>query len=162
MASRRSPVPFIAAGVVGILLIVGIRLLVGGGPDHNNAGGTTTSGAVTGIPTPTARPNCVPVSVAASSEKAALMGRIAVAYGQSGRTVNGACYDVTVRSVASGTAETALANDWDPDVYGAQPDVWTPAASTWIGLLRNDLQTNDKPAEIVPDTSESVTSTPLV
>ncbi len=120
----------------------------------------TTSGSATGIPTPTARPDCVPVSVAASSEKAALMGKIAVSYSQSGRTVDGKCYDITVRSVASGTAETALANDWDPDVYGAQPDVWTPAASTWIGLLRNDLQTNDKPAEIVPDTSESVTSTP--
>src|SRR6478609_1122925 len=163
MASRRSPVPFIAAGVVGILLIVGIRLLVGGGSDDGNAGGgTTPATAGTGIPTPTARPDCVPVSVAASSEKAALLGKIAVSYSQSGRTVNGACYDLTVRSVASGTAETALANDWDPDVYGAQPDVWTPAASTWIGLLRNDLQTNDKPADLVPDTSESVTSTPLV
>ncbi len=166
MAGKRNPVPLIAAAVVGVLLIIVIRVVTSKS-DSNTAStpapGAPTSSAAQGVPTPTARPGCVPVSIAASSEKAALMGKIAQSYSTSGRTTpDGACYDVTVRSVASGTAETALANDWDPDVYGPQPDVWTPAASTWIGLLRNDLTKKDKPIDLVPDTSESVTSTPLV
>ncbi len=41
------------------------------------------------------------------------------------------------------------------------PDVWTPAASTWVTLLRSDLTAKDKP-KIVPAESRSITSTPLV
>ena len=166
MAGRRNPVPLIAAAVVGVLLIIVIRVVTSKSGNNNASTpdpALPTSSAAQGVPTPTARPGCIPVSIAASSEKAALMGKIAQSYSTSGRTTpDGACYDVTVRSVASGTAETALANDWDADVYGPQPDVWTPAASTWIGLLRNDLTKLDKPIDLVPDKSESVTSTPLV
>src|SRR5690349_9879549 len=103
MASRRNPLPFIVAGVVGVVLIIVIRLITAGG-DKNNSSNTTapTGGSTAPATSASARPGCLPVSVAASSEKAALMGKIAVAYSASGRTVNGACYDVTVRSVASG------------------------------------------------------------
>ena len=159
MASRRSPVPFIVAGVVGVLLIIGIRAFSGG--DDEAATTTLSTTGADGTTAPAPRPGCVPVSVAASSEKAALMSQIATEYAASGREVNGVCYDVTVRSVASGTAERALAQGWDEDLYGPRPDVWTPAASTWIGLLRNDLTALDKPQSLVPDTAESVTSTPL-
>ena len=160
MASRRSPVPFIVAGVVGVLLIIGIRAFSGG--DDEAATTTPSTTGADGTTAPAPRPGCVPVSVAASSEKAALMSQIATEYAASGREVKGVCYDVTVRSVASGTAERALAQGWDEDLYGPRPDVWTPAASTWIGLLRNDLTALDKPQSLVPDAAESVTSTPLV
>ena len=89
------------------------------------------------------------------------MGEIANAYRDSGRTVDGKCFDVEVRSVASGTAEANLAAGWDETLNGPPPDVWSPAASTWVSLLRTDLQAKDRP-NIVPATSESVTSTPLV
>jgi Ca-activated chloride channel family protein len=89
------------------------------------------------------------------------MRQIADGYRDSGRSVNGTCYDIAVVSAASGTAEAALAAGWDEAVNGPAPDVWTPAASTWVNLLRSDLTANDRP-NIVPATSSSVTSTPLV
>jgi Ca-activated chloride channel homolog len=108
------------------------------------------------------REGCTTVNIAASSEKAALMGQIANSYRDSGRTVNGECFDVAVTSAASGTAEANLAAGWDDTLNGPSPDVWTPAASTWVSLLQSDLTAKDRP-NIVPATaSESVTSTPLV
>ena len=53
------------------------------------------------------------MNIAASSEKAALMGQIANSYRDSGRTVDGKCFDVAVTSAASGTAEANLAAGWD-------------------------------------------------
>ena len=81
------------------------------------------------------------------------MGEIANAYRESGRTVDGDCFDVEVSSVASGTAEANLAAGWDETLNGPPPDVWTPAASTWVSLLRSDLQAKDRP-NIVPATSD--------
>jgi Ca-activated chloride channel family protein len=69
-----------------------------------------------------------------------------------------------VNTVASGTAETALATDWNTKVNGPEPTGWTPAASTWVGLLKVDLAKGDK-ANIVPDdpaANASIVSTPLV
>ena len=105
--------------------------------------------------------NCIPVTVAASSEKAALMTQLAARYNTAGRAVNGECFKMVVNSVASGTAEAALATGWDPAVNGDSPDVWTPAASTWVSLLRNDLQHNGRP-DITPNEPPSLASTPLV
>ena len=150
----------IVAALVGVALIVGIRWITSGGSDDDSSSSTTATSDAALPP----REGCIPVSVAASSEKAALMGQIAVNYRNSGRTANGACYDVTVRSVASGTGEAALATGWDENEFGPRPDVWTPAASTWVSLLRNDLVTLDRP-DILPASTTpfpSVTSTPLV
>ncbi|HEY5149102.1 MAG TPA: substrate-binding and VWA domain-containing protein, partial [Mycobacterium sp.] len=99
-----------------------------------------------------------------SSEKAALLGQIANSYRDSGRTVNGKCYDVVVNSVASGTGEANLAAGWDATLNGTPPDVWTPAASTWVSLLKTDLTAKDKPnlVSTAPADLLSVTSTPLV
>jgi Ca-activated chloride channel family protein len=98
--------------------------------------------------------------VAASSEKAAVMSQLAARYATAGRTVNGACFEVTVNSVASGTAESDLAAGWDPSADGPAPDAWTPAASTWLSLLRSDL--NGKTDPLPSEAPQSVTSTPLV
>ena len=151
----------IAAAIAGVLLIVGIRWFTSRGTDD----ATTTPGSQTtsssGLPP---RDGCIAVTVAPSSEKAALMGQIAEGYRDSGRTVDGRCFDVTVNSVASGTGEAALAAGWNPSADGTQPDVWTPAASTWVSLLRTDLISKDRP-DILPPASgpiASVTSTPLV
>jgi Ca-activated chloride channel family protein len=154
---RSNKLPIIAAVIAGVLLIVGIRWFTTSEEDAPAAdGGTTTS---SGQLTP--RDGCTTVTVAASSEKAALMGQIAAGYRESGRTVDGQCFDIVVNSVASGTAEANLAAGWDETLNGPAPDVWTPAASTWVSLLRSDLTAKDRP-DIVPATSESVTSTPLV
>ncbi len=154
----RNRVPLIAAALAGVLLIVGIRYFTSrsGQPaaDPVVDQGTTVSTAPT-------RAGCTTVNIGASSEKAALMATIAKTYAASGRTVSGACYDMVVRSLASGTGEANLAVGWNESVNGPAPDVWTPAASTWVTLLRSDLTAKDKP-NILPEESKSVTSTPLV
>jgi len=158
---RSNKVPIIAAIVAGVLLIVGIRYFTTR-DEGTPASGTdvSTSGAPnTAVQPP--RDGCTTVTIAASSEKAALMGEMANSYRESGRTVNDECFDIQVVSAASGTAEANLAAGWDENLNGPPPDVWTPAASTWVSLLRSDLQAKDRP-NIVPATSEGVVSTPLV
>ncbi len=108
------------------------------------------------------RDGCTTVNIAASSEKAALLGEIANSYRDSGRTVDGKCFDIAVTSAASGTAEANLAAGWDETLNGPSPDVWTPAASTWVSLLQSDLTAKDRPTIVPAAASESVTSTPLV
>lgn len=158
-APKSNRTGLIAAVVVGVLLIVGIRVLTNGEGDDASSGSAATSSALP------PRDGCIPVTVAASSEKAALMGQIAAGYRDSGRTPGGKCFDITVNSVASGTGEANLAAGWDASQNGTPPDVWTPASSTWVSLLRTDLIANDKP-NVLPDATStpipSVTSTPLV
>ena len=127
--------PIIAAIIAGVLLIVGIRWFTTRDDDPRAAHRRRHHDAQH-RPLQPPRDGCTTVNVAASSEKAALMGEIANAYRDSGRTVDGACFDIAVTSAASGTAEANLAAGWDETLNGPAPDVWTPAASTWVSLLR--------------------------
>lgn len=151
MASSKGPL--VAAAVVGVVAIAAIRVLTGG--DGGESGTSSGPAAVE------QRPGCTLVTVAASSEKAALLSELAADYQESGREVDGRCYDVSVSAVASGAGEAALARGWDERTDGPEPVVWSPAASTWVGLLRRDLSDNDRP-DLVPDDVVSITSTPLV
>src|SRR6476659_7280543 len=157
-SGKRSRLPLIAAIIAGVLLIVGIRYVTTRGDAPASADPATPATAALPL-----RAGCTTVRIAASSEKAALLGQIANTYRESGRTVNGRCYDITVTSAASGTAESILAAGWDESASGPAPDVWTPAASTWVSRLKSDLSANDR-ANIVGDmpTFASVASTPLV
>ena len=107
-SGKRSRLPLIAAIVAGVLLIVGIRYVT-----TRDDAPAAADAAAPGTAAPPPRDGCTTVHVAASSEKAALMGQIANSYRESGRTVNGKCYDITVTSAASGTAEANLAAGWD-------------------------------------------------
>jgi len=107
------------------------------------------------------RPGCATVVVTASVEKADLMGEVAKRYNASDRHVNGSCYGITVSAMASGLAESRLAeSSWDP-AWGPAPDAWSPAASTWLQLLREDRSSHDRP-DILSAQAESVVSTPIV
>jgi len=107
------------------------------------------------------RPGCATVVVTASVEKADLMGEVAKRYNASDRHVNGSCYGITVSAMASGLAESRLAESgWD-QAWGPAPDAWSPAASTWLQLLREDRSSHDRP-DILPAQAESVVSTPIV
>ena len=163
-SGSRSKLPIIAAVLAGVLLIVGIRYFTTRDDSGSASGGDTTGSASPNTGQQPAREGCETVTVAASSEKAALLGQIANAYRDSGRTVNGKCYDVVVNSVASGSGEANLAAGWDATLNGTPPDVWTPAASTWVSLLKTDLTAKDKPnlVSAAPAVLPSVTSTPLV
>ncbi|AGB23528.1 uncharacterized protein containing a von Willebrand factor type A (vWA) domain [Mycobacterium sp. JS623] len=107
------------------------------------------------------RQGCATVVVMASVEKADLMGEAANRYNTSDRRVNGSCYGITITATASGIAESRLAEaGWDT-AWGPAPDAWSPAASTWLQLLRHDRTAHDRP-DVLPAKAESVVSTPIV
>jgi Ca-activated chloride channel family protein len=107
------------------------------------------------------RPGCTTVVVTASVEKADLMGAVAKRYNASDRRVNGSCYGITVSAMASGLVESRLAQaSWDP-AWGPAPDAWSPAASTWLQLLRHDRSSHDR-KDILPAQAETVVTTPIV
>jgi Ca-activated chloride channel family protein len=145
---RRNPLPLIIAIVVGIVAIVATYLVLRPGEKAKPAARRT---------------GCVALTVAASSEKAALLGELADRYNKSNRTFDGKCADVTVFSKASGGAMEALAAGWDDKRDGGPaPQVWSPASSSWIALLRQRTAATDK-GNLVPDGKPaSIAQTPLV
>ncbi|WP_285589523.1 substrate-binding and VWA domain-containing protein [Herbidospora sp. NBRC 101105] len=101
-----------------------------------------------------ADPECTPskagLRIAASSEKAELLRQMAAGYSRKG------CGTVTVTTMASGAALDALADGWTR-ADGPPPDVWSPAASGWLTLLRQRSRSAPIPAE-----APSIVKTPLV
>jgi Ca-activated chloride channel family protein len=151
-------VPLVAAAIIGIALVVVVRMLFAGGGAGSDVGAPPTDAPVSSAG---ADPSCTQVQVAASSEKAALLGTIAGDYNKARRAVGGTCVQVTVQSKASGGATTALAAGWKEEVDGPFPDVWTPAASSWAVLLRQQTTALDKPDLVPTGELPSVASTPL-
>lgn len=150
----RRRIPLLVAVVIGVVLVIVVRnLAVGGGKKD---GGATASATA-----PANRANCIPLNVTASSEKAALLSRIADAYNHTDAVADGRCVDVRVRSMASGGAAEALARGWDERTDGPRPDVWTPASRSWTVLLQQRLQAQDK-TSLVPADLPSIAQTPLV
>ncbi len=145
----RRLIPQIAAVVVGSLLILFLRGTFSGG-DVDGAGGS-----------PAPDGDCVHLAVTASSEKAALLTQIAGDFAAGDQRVNEQCLRVDVTSKSSGAAMDALARGWDEGLDGPRPDVWTPASSSWLVLLRQRLAAADQPA-LAPDEVENVAYSPLV
>ncbi|MFI6320286.1 extracellular solute-binding protein [Nonomuraea sp. NPDC050556] len=148
---RRSFAPFIIAIILAGALIVGLRILFGMTSDEPSK------------PDETKRLACgndgTQLLIAASSEKAELLRKIANAY--NGTKVNGRCADVVIESRASGAMVALAAAGWDANKDGPRPDVWTPASSNWLNLLRQRLAAADKPA-LIADDNPSIARTPLV
>ncbi|PPK61734.1 substrate-binding and VWA domain-containing protein [Actinokineospora auranticolor] len=146
-SSRRKVISFVVAVALAIGLIVGLRLL------------TSTSDETAAEPTKCAG-DSVQLRVAASPEKAGLLQQLAADY--SGRTVAGRCVDVLVQAKSSGAAMQALAQGWNEAVDGPRPDVWTPAASGWVTLLRQRLIKADRSGVVTDAKPESIVTAPLV
>jgi Ca-activated chloride channel family protein len=144
-----------AAAVVGVAIIVGARLLTGGD------GGSAADRDAAPV---TARAGCELLTVAASSEKGPLLAKFADEYDRLGRGDDSTCVTVRVETAASGDMEAALVKGWDDSKVASgieRPDVWTPASSVWLNLLRYDQATADS-SPTVPDEPTQITSTPLV
>src|SRR3981081_4366350 len=75
-------------------------------------------GASRGAGSPPNPSSCLTLKALASSEKAALLGGLAIDFNKSGATLNGHCLRVKVLAMASGAAEQALARGWDEKVDG--------------------------------------------
>jgi Ca-activated chloride channel family protein len=145
--TRRRTRSFIVAVVLAAALIIGVRWLTsdsGGPAEAAKCGGSDS----------------VAVNVASSPEKYGIVAEIAKDY--SGRTVAGKCVDVIVKSKSSGAAMQALAKGWNEAVDGPRPDVWTPAASGWVNLLRQRLTGTDHPAIVGAGDQPSIVNAPLV
>ena len=152
--ARRSVLPLVLAGIIGLALIIGARILLGGGGSSGDDDPISLGGG-------SDRSDCLPVNVVASSEKAALLSELADSYNGTGPSVNGQCVDMTVVSKASGGAAQALARGWDEVIDGPRPDVWTPASSSWAVLVNQVSAEQDNPSPI-PDDLPSLVQTPLV
>jgi Ca-activated chloride channel family protein len=150
----RTIVVLVITLVVAALAVVGLRALTGpeGAPEAN---GPATSGA----PDPS---TCTVLNVMASSEKAALLQARAEAFNASDAARAGdTCYSVSVTSRASGAATNALSTaSWDP-ALGVEPDVWSPASTSWVRLVSQARSSADLPS-ITPESSPSLANTPLV
>lgn len=153
---RRNPLPLVLAVVVGLLAILGTYLVLkpdgGSDSDGKQAAGTDD------------RKGCLTLNVSASSEKAALLSTLAGRYADADRRFDaGKCARVAVRSKASGGSTDALAQGWNEQRDGGPvPDVWTPASSSWVGLLQQRLTEADRPALVPSGQIPSVARTPLV
>ncbi|MGZ8629625.1 MAG: substrate-binding and vWA domain-containing protein [Actinomycetota bacterium] len=147
---RRRLFSQVAAVVVGVALILYFRGAFSGGDD----GGTAS-------PPLGPRGDCLQLALTASSEKAALLGEIAADYNDTDPQVGGECVNVVVTSKSSGATMDALSRGWDERVDGPRPDVWSPAASSWVVLLQQRTASADRP-NLVPDEYENVAWSPLV
>jgi Ca-activated chloride channel family protein len=147
---RRRLFSQVAAVVVGVALILYFRGVFSG-PDD---GGTAS-------PPLGPRGECLQLAVTASSEKAALLGEIAADYNDTDPQAGGECVNVVVTSKSSGATMDALSRGWDERVDGPRPDVWSPAASSWVVLLRQRTASTDRP-NLVPDEYENIAWSPLV
>ena len=152
--SARPPrfVPFLAAIIAAILLIVGVRACTSGGDDD---GGGDDGQSL--------RDDCATLNITVSSEKAALMRDMANDFNGEGKDFDGDCGQVRITSKASGGAATALAEGWDEAADGPRPDVWSPASSAWLGVYRQEASTRDN-GDLVGDydSVRSVSQSPLV
>jgi Ca-activated chloride channel homolog len=99
---------------------------------------------------------CPSIIVASSNEKFDLMKSLAKDYSTAHTGWSGCGPAVQVERVASGDAERKLAEGWSGE---DQPDVWSPAAYTWVQLLRAYR------TDLVPEADgrpPSIASSPLV
>ena len=150
-ARRRNPLPLIIAVVVGIVAIIGTYLVL----RPSSGGGGSRAAARRG--------DCVPLTIAASSEKAAVLSELADRYNGAGRTFGGRCAAVKVYGKASGAAMDALARGWDDKAMGMPaPQVWTPAGLSWLGLLRQRVAATDRPNPLPDGKPAMVAQSPLV
>ena len=129
-----------AAGLCGVLLVIGL------GPVFDN---------------PAPRGPCITLTVAASSQKEALVGGLALEYSRTRPSAGGRCVTVTVTSKPSGAVVEALGRGWNDGLDGPRPDVWAPASSSWMAILRQRLTRSGMP-NVLPAEAPSVAQSPQV
>jgi Ca-activated chloride channel family protein len=104
--------------------------------------------------------DCLDLVVASSNEKFVLLREIAATY--PAPAVDRRCVSVRVIQKASGAAERSLRRDWLNESSSLpRPDVWSPAATTWLILLSQHRKDDGLPA-LVPPVAQSVMQSPLI
>ena len=136
-------------GAVGLLVIAGMWAAAA----HSSP---APPGPARGAP----NSKCVGVVVVSSQEKSDLLATLAGEYDHLSANTGVNCVDVRVNTLASGNAEAALARGWS-SADGPQPTAWTPAATSWLGILRQDLVTRDI-TNMLPAETPSLMQSPLI
>ncbi|MEV4745421.1 substrate-binding domain-containing protein [Streptosporangium sp. NPDC049248] len=98
--------------------------------------------------------------MASSQDKIWILREVAKDY--SGRSVAGRCADVVVDEANSGTAMRAPAKGWDERTDGRRPDVWSPAPSAWVTLLRQQASNTDGTVPVADGRQNPIVTAPLV
>lgn len=141
----------VAAALLGALAL--FAAACSGGSEDPFATGDPDTGGVD--------PDCIVVDAAVSSEKIELLSELAEDFNDSGAEVDGTCVGVAVRSKASGSAATALAEGWDTETDGPQPTLWSPASSAW-GAVLNERLAESGEAPMAAEDPTPFMLTPLV
>ena len=147
---RRGALPYVVAIVVAVVLVAGLRVLVGGGGGGNGPSKPASCGA-----------GGITLTLAASSEKAQLVKQMAADYQRRKPQAAGHCVQVNVTTKSSGAAMAALAKGWNEATDGPRPDVWSPASSGWVTLLQQRGSRSDRPSLVPPDIPR-IAASPLV
>ncbi|SNT38199.1 Ca-activated chloride channel family protein [Streptosporangium subroseum] len=146
---RRRILPYLLAVVLAIALIAGLRWFFSSGTEN---GAESEPSACSGESTK--------IRVASSQDKIGILREVAKEY--SGRAVAGRCADVVIDEANSGTAMRALAKGWNEQSDGARPDVWSPAASAWVTLLRQQAGGVDGTVPVADGKPVPIVTAPLV
>ncbi|HEX7135694.1 MAG TPA: extracellular solute-binding protein, partial [Iamia sp.] len=143
------------AGLAAVLLVAGATACSGG--DDEPSASVQDDPADLGDPG-----DCVVVDLAVSSEKATLMTELARDFNgsEAAELEGGRCAFARPQTKASGLAAELLSTEWDEEAEGPRPVVWSPAASSWGGVVNQRLVT-DGGEPIVGD-AEPFMQTPLV
>lgn len=132
----------IVIALVAVVAVVAVAIVsAGGGGDDKGGGGGSTS----------APKGAVRVSFAYSPEKEKLLEPLIRRFNGQGEQVGGKPVFVEGQVVASGEAESKIADG------RLEPVVWSPASSLWGRLLNFEA---DRP--LAPDENPSIVRTPLV
>ena len=115
-----------------------------------------TTGLVLARPHPYSA--CQRLVIASSAEKFVMLREFAAAYNRSAGRAMMPCTEVAVEQVNSGDAEDALAHGW-VGLSAERPDVWAPASSAWVNLLK--ASSSDQAIQPV-GTPSSLFKSPLV
>ncbi|HEX2063255.1 MAG TPA: substrate-binding domain-containing protein, partial [Acidimicrobiales bacterium] len=107
------------------------------------AGGSDDRDGTAGAPPE----GCAVVDVATSPEKFELLTRLANRFNDSDEArADGGCAFVRVQRKSSGGAAAVLADGWpDEEAEGPRPVIWSPAATSWGGVLNQRLATRGQP-----------------
>ncbi len=139
---KRGQIVIALLAVVAVVAVAIVSTGGGGGGDDDNGGGSGSTSAPK---------DAVRVSFAYSPEKEKLLEPLIRRFNEQGEQVNGRAVFVEGQVVASGEAESKIADGRLKTV------AWSPASSLWGRLLNFEA---DRP--LAPDESPSIVRTPLV
>ena len=141
----------LTAGLAVALLLTGATACSGG--DDEPSASVQEDGNDLGDPG-----DCVVVDLAVSSEKATLMTELAREFNGSDEAAleGGRCAFARPQTKASGLAADLLSTEWDENLEGPRPVVWSPAASSWGAIV------NERRGDTIVGDAEPFMQTPLV